>query len=78
MIFDVTDDAFIVVTPPEKLYEVKEKLEADGILVQESSLEMIPKNSIACDESAKKANQGLIDWLEDLDDVDAVFHNMED
>ena len=38
---------------------------------------MIPKTMVACDEATLKANQGLIDWLEDLDDVDEVFHNME-
>ena len=76
--FDVTDEGFIVVTPPELLYEVKEKLEASGISVQEESLEMIPKTTVECDSDAKEANQGLIDFLENLDDVDAVFHNMED
>jgi len=75
--FDVTDDAYIVVTPPDKLYEVKERLEADGTPIQEASLEMIPKNSIVCDESIANANHALIEYLEELDDVDAVFHNME-
>ena len=76
--FDVTDEGFIVVTPPELLYEVKEKLEGDGVAVQEASLEMIPKTTVECDQSTKEANQGLIDFLENLDDVDVVFHNMED
>jgi len=76
--FDMTEDTYIVVTPPDKLYEIKEKLEAGGIPTREASLEMIPKNSVACDTSAKASNQALIDWLEELDDVDAVFHNMEE
>jgi len=76
--FDVTEDTYIVVTPPDKLYEIKERLEAGGIPTQEASLEMIPKNSVECSASAQASNQGLIDWLEDLDDVDAVFHNMEE
>ncbi|QVL58136.1 MAG: YebC/PmpR family DNA-binding transcriptional regulator [Simkaniaceae bacterium] len=75
--FDVTEEGFIVVTPPEMLYEVKEKLEGDGISIQEASLEMIPKTMVECDPSTKEANQGLIDFLENLDDVDVVFHNME-
>lgn len=76
--FDVTDEAYIIVTPPDKLYEVKEKLEAAGTPTVEVSLEMIPKNSVACNEETKHANQELLDWLENLDDVDAVFHNMEE
>lgn len=76
--FDTTDEGFIVVTPPELLYEVKEKLESEGIIIQEESLEMIPKTTVPCDQETREANQGLIDFLENLDDVDAVFHNMED
>lgn len=76
--FDMTDEGFIVITPPELLYEIKEKLEGNGVAVQEASLEMIPKITVEGDADTKEANQGLIDFLENLDDVDAVFHNMED
>lgn len=76
--FDVTDEGFIVVTPPELLYEVKERLEGNGVSIQEASLEMIPKTTVKCGSDTKEANQALIDFLENLDDVDAVFHNMED
>lgn len=75
--FDVTEETYIVVTAPDKLYEVKEKLETAGTATTECSLEMIPKNSVACDEGTLNANQELIDWLENLEDVDAVFHNMD-
>lgn len=39
---------------------------------------MISKITVSCDQETKEANQALIDFLENLDDVDAVFHNMED
>ncbi|MCB1110823.1 MAG: YebC/PmpR family DNA-binding transcriptional regulator, partial [Chlamydiia bacterium] len=76
--FDVTDEAFIVVTPPELLYEVKEKLEAGGLVVGEASLEMLPKTTVPCDDDTRSANEALIEFLEGLDDVDVVFHNMEE
>jgi len=76
--FEVGDDGFIVVSAPEQLYVVKEKLEGLNVKVAEASLEMIPKTTVACDKETQEANQGLIDFLENLDDVDAVFHNMED
>lgn len=76
--FEVGDDGFIVVTPPDLLYEVKEKLEEKGLTIQDESLEMIPKTTVSCDQETREANQGLLDFLENLDDVDAVFHNMED
>ncbi|QVL55364.1 MAG: YebC/PmpR family DNA-binding transcriptional regulator [Simkaniaceae bacterium] len=76
--FDVAEDSFIVVTPPDLLYEVKDKLEEAGIAVGETSLEMIPKTTVSCDGDTRAANEALIEFLEELDDVDAVFHNMED
>ncbi len=75
--FEVEDGAFIVTTDPQSLYQVKEALLSKGIVSQEVALEMIPKTLVAVDDEIGKANQDLIDWLEALDDVDAVFHNME-
>lgn len=74
--FESEDDLFIVTTDPVDLYGVKEAVEKAGFKCEESSLEMIPKVYVDCDEETVKANLALIDWLEQLDDVDAVFHNM--
>ncbi|MBF5059749.1 YebC/PmpR family DNA-binding transcriptional regulator [Candidatus Neptunochlamydia vexilliferae] len=76
--FEGADETFIVITPPERLYEVKEKLEAAGIAAQNATLEMIPKTTVDCDQDTREANQALIDFLEGLDDVDSVFHNMSE
>lgn len=75
--FEVVDDGFMVTTEPTELYAVKEKLDEKGIKVGEAEIEWIPNNLIACDGETLKANQALIDWLEELDDVDSVYHNME-
>ncbi|WP_420422170.1 YebC/PmpR family DNA-binding transcriptional regulator [Simkania sp.] len=74
--FDLADDLYMVITSVEQLYEVKEKLEEQGVTCSEASLEMIPKTSVECSEEDQKANLELIEFLEDLDDVDVVFHNM--
>ena len=76
--FDIAEDAYIVVTPPDLLYEVKDKLEGLGVTAKETSLEMIPKTTVSCDDGTRSSNEALIEFLEELDDVDAVFHNMED
>lgn len=75
--FEVTEDAFFITTPSEYLFHVKEKLEQIGVICEEAELQRIPKNSIECDEEAQKLNLDLIDYLENLDDVDAVYHNMK-
>jgi YebC/PmpR family DNA-binding regulatory protein len=74
--FDQADDLYLITTAPDKLYEVKEKLEAGGIPCLEANLERMPKLYVECDPETAQANLELIDWLENLDDVDAVFHNM--
>jgi YebC/PmpR family DNA-binding regulatory protein len=74
--FDMDDELYLVITSVEQLYEVKEKLEEQGIMCSEASLEMIPKAIVECSEEDQKANLELIEFLEDIDDVDVVFHNM--
>lgn len=74
--FEAVDDLFIVTTEPTGLYAVKEAIEKHGFKVIESYLEMIPKTLVDCDEEIRKANLALIDWIEQLEDVDAVSHNM--
>lgn len=75
--FEATEEGFMVVTDPKELDQVRESLSAKGVEASEAEIEMLPKLLIECDEEIIKSNQALIDWLEDLDDVNAVFHNMD-
>nr|NGY95938.1 putative transcriptional regulatory protein [Neochlamydia sp. AcF84] len=74
--FDREDEMYLITTDPTALYSVKEALNQANIACEEVSLEMIPKSFIECNEECAKANLALIEWLEALDDVDAVYHNM--
>jgi YebC/PmpR family DNA-binding regulatory protein len=74
--FEASDDGFVIITSPEDLYKVKESLDAKQILPQHVGFQMLPKTLIACDEETKQANLALIEWLEALDDVDEIYHNM--
>jgi len=76
--FETEGDLYIITTDPTNLYQVKEAVEKLGFKADEASLEMIPKVWVACSEEQRKDNLALIDWLEALDDVDAVYHNMEE
>lgn len=75
--FEAADEGYMITTDPTELYAVKEKLDEMGIESVEAGIEMIPKNLMACDEEVIQANQALIEWLEECDDVDAVYHNMD-
>lgn len=74
--FETADDLYMITTPADDLISVKEKIEAAGIQCLEANLERIPKLYIACDPETAKANMELIEFLENLDDVDSVYHNM--
>lgn len=76
--FEAADEMYYITTPPDLLFQVKEKIEALGIACDESSLEMIPKVTIECSQEDKEKNLALVEWLEGIDDVDSVYHNMDE
>lgn len=76
--FDSEDEMYVVITDPQELYTVKESMSKLGIQCGEASLDMIPKSYVECGKEAETLNLALIDWLEQLDDVDTVYHNMKD
>ena len=75
---DETSDGFEVYTPPGKLYETKGELEKAGFTVTSAELYMKPKmfQTVAGSEDAKKA-MAFIDLLNDQDDVQNVFSNLD-
>lgn len=75
--FEASDEIYIITTDPVDLYTVKEAINNHGFKCEEAELEMIPRTYVECDLETAKANLALIDWLEALDDVDAVYHNMK-
>lgn len=75
--FDSDEEMYVVTTDPAHLYSVKEAINHLGFQCDEASLEMIPKNYVECDPETIKENLALIEWIEQLDDVDTVYHNMK-
>jgi len=74
--FETAKDVYIITTDVSDLYAIKEVVEKAGGKVEEAGLDMIPKNYIDCSEEAMKDNLALVEWLDNIDDVDAVYHNM--
>jgi YebC/PmpR family DNA-binding regulatory protein len=71
------DGAIEVITAPGDFEAVKNALEAAGLKAEIAEVTMRPENTIplAGDEAARM--QKIVDMLEDLDDVQNVFHNAE-
>lgn len=72
------EDSFVIYTDPSNFIKIKEVLEKKGIdkfLISEVTF--VPNNYISLDEETTEKVTNLIDALTDLDDVQAVYHNLE-
>ncbi len=71
------DDAFMVYTSPQDYTAVREELEANSkVVILSSSLDMIPDNYIELEENKVHTFNKLLDRLDELDDVQEVYHNV--
>lgn len=75
--FEAADEMFLITTDPTHLYAVRDAINHLGFNCESAELEMIPKSYVECDVETVKENLALIDWIEELEDVDAVYHNMK-
>ena len=69
------DGAIEVITSAHDFEAVKNALEAAGLKAEIAEVTMRAENTIDLAGSDAEKMQRLIDMLEDLDDVQAVFHN---
>ena len=73
----IDDEVFEIYTTPETFDEVKEKLESNGVVIANSALDLIPSNYVTMPADKEATFQKMIDYLEDNDDVQEVYHNVE-
>ena len=75
--FIAEDDAFVVHTTPSAFSGVRKYLEDKGLNFFEAQVEMVPQNKITLSGDDLAKFQRLVDALEDLDDVQTVYHNVD-
>lgn len=76
---DVSEEVFVIYTEPNDFETVKNALTAETGIAEYATAEItfVPANTIELgDEEAEKVNK-LIEALEDNDDVQGVYHNMD-
>jgi transcriptional/translational regulatory protein YebC/TACO1 len=71
------DQAIDVMTAPEQFETVNNALQAKGLTADLAEVNMVPALQVAVDSETQEKIQKLIDMLEDLDDVQNVYTNME-
>ena len=76
--FKPDEDSYIIETTPDNFINVKEELEKLGYNeFITSEVTYIPDNYITLDEEVTEKAISLIETLEDLDDVQNVYHNLD-
>jgi YebC/PmpR family DNA-binding regulatory protein len=64
-----------VLCAPENFEDVKKALTAAGLEPLSADIVMRPENRVAVSGEVEETLRDLLDWLEELDDVQEVYHN---
>lgn len=73
------EDSFEIYTAPESFLEVKEAVEAMGISeFITSEITFVAKTLVDVSDEVREKVEALVATLEDLDDVQDVYHNMSE
>ncbi len=75
--FSSEEEEYVILCEPQEVDNVKEAISKIGCEHMEGAIEMLPKSYVECDVETAKANLALVEWLEGIDDADAVYHNMK-
>ena len=75
---ETTEDSFEIYTSPEQFEQVKNTLAAQGFTFATAEITMIPQTytTLTGDDLTKMLK--LIDMLEDDDDVQEIYHNLDE
>lgn len=72
------DEVYTVYTDPNDFIKVKDAMEQEGINeFITSEITYVPDNTITLDDEKCEKVMNLIDALEDIDDVQSVYHNLD-
>ena len=70
------EDVFQIITTPSNFTKVKENLEAKGLNFLSTEVTMVPQNYVDLDANQLSTFTKMVDMLENLDDVQNVYHNV--
>ncbi len=77
--FSEEADSFEIITEPAAFSAVREAMENERIAMASAEVTMIPQNYVELSEEADIVNiQRILDFLEDDDDVQEVYHNWDE
>jgi YebC/PmpR family DNA-binding regulatory protein len=71
------EDLVEIFSEPDDFQAVREALERHGLTLESAEITMMPKTTIELDQKQTFQNMNLISTLEDLEDVQQVFSNLD-
>ncbi len=71
------EEAYEILTSPEDFSSVREQMEEAGIPIVSAEISMIPQNWSEVDDDAAAMMEKMLDQLDEDDDVQNVWHNMD-
>ena len=74
---EASGDQWEIISPPGDLAAVRSALEAAGIEIDQAEVTQLPASSVAVNVETAPNVLRLVDALEDLDDVQAVYANFD-
>jgi YebC/PmpR family DNA-binding regulatory protein len=74
---EVDEEYFTVYGTFDAFGEIQKKLDNLGVEVESASIQQIPKETVLLDLESSKKVMRMIDMLEELDDVQQVYHTLE-
>ncbi|MGN0361373.1 MAG: YebC/PmpR family DNA-binding transcriptional regulator [Bilifractor sp.] len=76
--FNEEEDYYEILTAPNDFSKVRETLEKEGIVMSDADVVMLPQTKTALnDETDRKMLQRILDLLDESDDVQNVYTNLD-
>ncbi|MCC6095505.1 MAG: YebC/PmpR family DNA-binding transcriptional regulator [Eubacterium sp.] len=76
--FNEEEDYYEILTAPNDFSKVREALEKEGIIMSDADVVMLPQTKTALtDETDRKMLQRILDLLDESDDVQNVYTNLD-
>ncbi len=74
---ETNEDCFTIYTTPENFESVREYFEQNNIPMEQADIDLIPQNYVTLPEDKIPTFERLYDALNDNDDVQEIYHNVE-
>ncbi len=77
--FSDEEDCYEIYTAPDDFSDVREELEKQGLPMMEAEITMVPQTWVEVTDSGnQKCLQRILDFLDEDDDVQAVYNNWDE